>query len=142
VPLAFAQAKNGDKQFWKLEFHMANQKAQHALMRGPVLFFRGEEGRIILVFFLVPNVFLSCSNGVSHVLSLFLKMFSIEPQIYPIRFAQILILMCINRNGELLGAHLFLFCELGFKAKEVLLLRRVPNFPKCLGRDSKYCLTF
>jgi hypothetical protein len=26
-----AQAKNGDKQFWKSKFHAANGKAQHAL---------------------------------------------------------------------------------------------------------------
>jgi hypothetical protein len=26
-----AQAKNGDKQFWKQKFHAANGKAQHAL---------------------------------------------------------------------------------------------------------------
>jgi hypothetical protein len=81
---------------WKLEFHTANEKAQHALMRGPVLFFRGGGREDFFVFFLVLNVFLSCSNGVSHVLILFLKMFPIEPQIYPIWFAQILILMYIN----------------------------------------------
>jgi hypothetical protein len=73
-------------------------KAQHALMRGPVLFFRGgrKGGFFFFVFFLVPNVFLSCSNGVSHVLILFFKMFPIEPQIDPIWFAQNLILMYIN----------------------------------------------
>jgi len=35
VPLPLAQVKNGDKGFWKQKFHAANEKAQHALMRGP-----------------------------------------------------------------------------------------------------------
>ncbi len=35
MPLPLAQVKNGDKGFWKQKFHAANEKAQHALMRGP-----------------------------------------------------------------------------------------------------------
>jgi hypothetical protein len=30
-----AQAENGEEQFWKVKFHAANGKAQHALMMGP-----------------------------------------------------------------------------------------------------------
>jgi hypothetical protein len=63
MPLPLAQAKNGDKQFWKLKFlHAANEKAQHALMRGPVFFFGGGEEGWIRGFHsppprFVPNVF-------------------------------------------------------------------------------------
>ncbi len=40
VTLHLAQAK----QFWKQKFHAANEKAQHALMRGLVFFFLEGEG--------------------------------------------------------------------------------------------------
>jgi hypothetical protein len=41
VPQPLAQAKNGDRQFWKQKFHAPNETAQHALTRGPVFFFVG-----------------------------------------------------------------------------------------------------
>jgi hypothetical protein len=47
-----------------------NEKAQHALMRGPVFFF--EEGgwkRGIFCFFLVLKVFLLCSHGIPRYVS-------------------------------------------------------------------------
>jgi hypothetical protein len=48
LTLSLAQAKNGDKQFWKEKFHIANGKAQHALMKGPVFsFLRGQGERDI-----------------------------------------------------------------------------------------------
>ncbi len=50
VPLPLAQAKNGDKQFWKQKFHAANEKAPYALMRG-LLYFLFEGGRDFFVFF-------------------------------------------------------------------------------------------
>jgi hypothetical protein len=50
---------------------VANEKAQEALMRSPFFFFcwgrvgRGWIGKGIFVFFIVLNVFSSCSHGVS-----------------------------------------------------------------------------
>ncbi len=60
--LLLAQAKNGDKQFWKSKFHVANEKAQHALMRGPV--WGGED-------FFVFSLFPMCSHQVPQVPKLF-----------------------------------------------------------------------
>ncbi len=57
--------QNGDEQFWKEKFHVANGKAQHAPMNGPVFFLSegvgGRGGRIFWFFSLLLNVFSSCS---------------------------------------------------------------------------------
>jgi hypothetical protein len=99
VPLPLAQVKNGDKGFWKQKFHAANEKAQHALMRGPKNSpvagrKEGRKGRRVedcLFCFLVPNVFPSGSLSCSP------KIFPITPQIYPICFAQSSTLMYIYK---------------------------------------------
>jgi len=48
------QVKNDDQQFWKKKFHVANGKAQHALMMGPCFFFGGRGvgwGELLLLLF-------------------------------------------------------------------------------------------
>jgi hypothetical protein len=57
----FAQAKNGDKQFWKQKFYATNEKAQHTLMRGPIFFRFMEGGGGIFNFFLL---FPMCSHDI------------------------------------------------------------------------------
>ncbi len=59
------QAKNGDEQSWKQKFHVANGKAQHALMNSPVFFFLRRQGERGFLFFPpVPHVFPSMSQRV------------------------------------------------------------------------------
>jgi hypothetical protein len=59
LPLPLAQAKNGDKQFWRAKFHAPNGKAQHALMMGLVFPFwwwgRGDYC-FFFFFFLILNL--------------------------------------------------------------------------------------
>jgi hypothetical protein len=63
--------------FGKKKFHAANEKAQHALMRGPVFFLSGMgEGGILLFFSMFP----SDSQKVPQVPKLFPKTFPIAPQ--------------------------------------------------------------
>jgi hypothetical protein len=101
LPRPFAKAKNGDEEFWKEKFHVANGKAQHALMKGPVFSFLRARGRGIF------SLFPMCSQGVlikfsndSQVLKVFpnafLKMFPIAPGFYIIWFAQISTPMYVN----------------------------------------------
>jgi len=59
--MPLAQAKNGDKQFWKEKFHAANVKAWHALMNIPVFFFLKGGGD--KSFFFAP-LFPICSHQV------------------------------------------------------------------------------
>jgi hypothetical protein len=60
-PLPLAQAKNGDKQFWKQKIQAANGKVRmHSWW---ALFFHFGVGEIIFGF-LVPNVFLTCSHHI------------------------------------------------------------------------------
>ncbi len=89
MSLPLAQAKIGNKQFWKQKFHAANEEAQHALTGGPVFFFWG---RLWRGFFCppFPNLFAK----------LFPKMFPIVPYYYGIWFAQSSTLMYINWKGE------------------------------------------
>jgi hypothetical protein len=44
VPLPLPTVKNGNKQFWEIKVHAANEKAQCALTRGPVFFLLGVAG--------------------------------------------------------------------------------------------------
>jgi hypothetical protein len=53
-----------------IEVHAANEKAQNALMKGPVFFLLGGRGDFFAFFSLVPIMFPSCSP--------------IAPQFYPI----------------------------------------------------------
>jgi hypothetical protein len=56
LPLPLAQAKNGQKQFWKYKFHAAIWKAHYALMNDPIFFLLKEGGQGIF-FPIVLNVF-------------------------------------------------------------------------------------
>ncbi len=96
----------------EIKVHAANEKAQHALMRGPVFFFLGRDKGIFLLISLFPMWY----HHVPQVPNSFLKTFPIWPQIYSIWCAQSSILMYINWKGELYGAHLFLFCDWGPKS--------------------------
>jgi hypothetical protein len=50
LPLPLTQAQNGDKQFWKEKFHVANWKAQHIVMMGLIFSFLGcEWGELFFV---------------------------------------------------------------------------------------------
>jgi hypothetical protein len=99
-----AQVNDGDEQFWKEKFHAANGKAQHSQT---VQFFscghRGEgtgggrEGFCSFPFFPM------CSHHVPIKFpNMFLKMFSIAPRLYPIWFAQsVLLVNCIGGPKKL-----------------------------------------
>jgi hypothetical protein len=110
VTLPLAQAK----QFWKQKFHAANEKAQHALMRGLVFFFL--EGEDFMFFFygshhvpmgfpkaspssqVVPQHIPNSTSVLSHM---------VLPKVQ---------LPCIQtRKAGDRGAHLFLCCNLGSK---------------------------
>jgi len=63
------------KEFWKLKFHATNEKAQHALMRDPIIiFFFKEGGRDCF------HLFLMCSHNVPMV---FLPAYQRVPQVVP-----------------------------------------------------------
>jgi hypothetical protein len=75
--MPLAQAKNGDKQFWKIKVPYSQWKAQHGLMRGAVFFFLRRGGGGIFSFFsYVPYEFPIC----------FPKTFPIAPHLYPTWF--------------------------------------------------------
>ncbi len=61
VLLSLARTENGDKQFWKYKFHAANEKAQHALMIGPVSFWAAKG--FFLFFSLSPMSFIRFPKG-------------------------------------------------------------------------------
>jgi hypothetical protein len=84
-PKLFVTIKNDDKTVMEnKKFHAANEKAQHALMRGPVFFLGAErEGGFFPPCSLCALIMFSYgSHQVPQVLKLFLKTFQIEPQIY------------------------------------------------------------
>jgi hypothetical protein len=56
-----------------------------------------------LSFFLVPNVFSTCSFEIFQIPKFFPKVFWIAPQFYPIRFTWSSALMYINWKGKPLG---------------------------------------
>jgi hypothetical protein len=70
-------------------------------------------GSFLLFFFLVPNVFSSCSLEVPQVPNLFPKEFPIAPQFYPIWFAQSSTLMYINWKGRLLREYICIYFATG-----------------------------
>jgi hypothetical protein len=125
---------NGWKFILEIGFrvHAANGKAQHSLMMGQV-FFLGVRWWGVF-FFLVPNVFSTCSHHVPmrffEFSSCSPKTFPAAPQFYPIWFAQSSTLTYTNwkRVGCKGGAHLFLFCNWG--PKRCFILRGVPQSSK------------
>lgn len=78
-----AQAKNGDKYFWNKSF-MRPMRMLNMPSWGAQFFFFERRGRI----FWFPNVFPSGSQSIPQVPKLFLKMFPIPTQFYPIWFGQ------------------------------------------------------
>jgi len=118
VTLPLAQAK----QFWKQKFHAANEKAQHALMRGLVFFFLEAED-----FF-----FSYCSHHIPMGFPKASPSSQVVPQDFPNSTSVLshmvlpkVQLPCIqNRKAGHRGAQLFLCCNLGSK--------EMPNVPKKL----------
>jgi len=82
-----AQAKNGDKLFWKEKIHAANGKAQ-ACTQGTLLFFLSSFGAGGRFFFFIFPWFPSGSHCVPQVPNEFPNMFSIAPHFYPICFGK------------------------------------------------------
>jgi hypothetical protein len=81
-----AQAKNGDKQFWKETFHATNAKAQGALIFFLLSFGFGG-GRIFLIIFLMFSI---CSPSV----------FPIAPQFNPmVSLSFLFCWLCLGMQG-------------------------------------------
>jgi hypothetical protein len=100
-------------------FH-ANQKAQPAVMRGPVfLRLRSKGGRGIFLYF---PLFPICSHRGHQVLKLFLNIIQNAAQFYPIQFAQSSTLMYINWKGGPRRAHQSLFCLIKLRSPKPLFL--------------------
>ncbi len=92
--VVLAQAKNGDKQFWKSKFHAANGKAQHALDFFSFKFFlgRGKDFSFFLCSQNVPFKFPMSSYQVPNMFPRFTlcspRVFPIAPGFNPLCFAQ------------------------------------------------------
>jgi hypothetical protein len=86
-----AQAKNGDKFFWKEKIHAANGKAQKHALKVPYFFsfqVLGQgEGFFFFFFFIFPW-FPSGSHSVPQVPNEFPNKFSIAPDFSPICFGK------------------------------------------------------
>jgi hypothetical protein len=76
----FAEAKNGDEQFWNIEISCRQWEGSACTHDGPCfLLFEGVGGEGIYIFPCVPNVFSPCSQRVLKFANAFPLMFPIAP---------------------------------------------------------------
>ncbi len=115
------------------KFHAPNQKAQHALMIGPIFFLLGVRWmKLFFVFSPCPqcvlNMFSSCSHGVPQVPKLFTNTFPITPQFYPIWFCPKFNSHVYTLKRQVKGVHIcFYFAT---RVQRGLSIQKCPMFQK------------